>query len=344
MSGCYLFVRFCSDLYRSFPAKELDEVRDEELPSALDALAREWLEQHPEAPVAYQREVVAKLREASGKLILPAGRQASLSHKTLVPLPDDKDDAEEPGETGDGKDLLQRLTGTHPGQPLICRVAMYAGWGHPLPQPAFGGQVVSRRIFVARAKDSKMAEAAIDYLWRHCTDLLFNDWWTPHLGYCSESGFTKAERIDIETKVSLSADEPGSLVRIAQRVVNVVEEMAARTGGKGRPRISADEANIRARGALKGKPPKGPKWSQRTLAKVIGCAIGQISRLPAWQAYAEENGQQRNKRYSLPKAVGLTDKVLETAGQNDAELQRLMAEQRADDLAEKMRHRRRKTV
>ena len=96
MAGYYLFVRFCSDLNSTFPAKELDKVKDEDLPTALDALAREWLEQHPEAPVAYQRQLVARLREASGKFMHPAaGSQARLSHITA-----DEEDTGESGETG----------------------------------------------------------------------------------------------------------------------------------------------------------------------------------------------------------------------------------------------------
>jgi hypothetical protein len=98
----------------------------------------------------------------------------------------------------------------------------------------------------------------------------------------------------------------------------------------GRPaRVGRDEANLRARAALKARPPRGGRWSQRTLAKAIGCSAGLVSVLPAWQAYAEERGLG-GKGPSVPKAVSLTPAVLAGEGRRDEELEQLIAQHQAD--------------
>jgi hypothetical protein len=84
---------------------------------------------------------------------------------------------------------------------------------------------------------------------------------------------------------------------------------------------SKDESNIRAREFLK----KHPKATTRQLAKGIGCALGIISKLPAWRAVQERRQKERGPK--RPRAVGLTPKLEETIGQDDAELARLVQEQ-----------------
>jgi hypothetical protein len=112
----------------------------------------------------------------------------------------------------------------------------------------------------------------------------------------------------------------------------VVKEWIKHEGtstAKGRSRISREEANLRARDALKGPPPRGKKrWTERTLARAIGCSPAQVHSLPAWRAYYEEHGVK--KKATAPKAVGLTDAVLANEGREDAELSRLLADQAAD--------------
>ena len=82
------------------------------------------------------------------------------------------------------------------------------------------------------------------------------------------------------------------------------------------------------RTALKGKPPKGTKrWTQRSLAKAIGCSPTLTGGLPAWIAYYAEHSKTKAK---APRAVGLTDAVLNNEGREDAELQRLIGEHEAD--------------
>jgi hypothetical protein len=109
-----------------------------------------------------------------------------------------------------------------------------------------------------------------------------------------------------------------------------------------KPRITKEEANLRAREALKGRAPKGNRWSLRALSKAIGCSDGMVPKLPAWQAYREEKGLRKGP--AAPKGVTLSDKISETEGKPDEELERLIAEQDADRTADVRQYRRRKHV
>ena len=88
-----------------------------------------------------------------------------------------------------------------------------------------------------------------------------------------------------------------------------------------RPCPTRDEYNVLARAYLK----EHPLAKCRELAKAIGCALGTVSKLPAWQAVM---GERRKGR--TPKSVSFTEKVEATVGKEDAQLQRLMADQEAD--------------
>jgi hypothetical protein len=91
-------------------------------------------------------------------------------------------------------------------------------------------------------------------------------------------------------------------------------------------RITKEEANIRAREALKTPGLR----SVRKLAKAIGCSTGMAAKLPAWLAHQAELEQQGKKKAPGPKAMGLTDRVLSAKGQDDSQLETLIAEQQAD--------------
>jgi len=127
---------------------------------------------------------------------------------------------------------------------------------------------------------------------------------------------------------------------------------AAAGNRKRKPGIAQDEANVRARKALKDPPPKGKKrWSYRTLAKAIGCGAGQVSELSAWQAYAESHGLKRDKGQAAPKAVSLTARSLakeDSAAALDrlrlAELERAAAQQIAEGEVDRKQYRRRRRV
>jgi hypothetical protein len=100
-----------------------------------------------------------------------------------------------------------------------------------------------------------------------------------------------------------------------------------RGGKRGRtspkPRVSIGEANLRARDLLKIKR----NWSQRELAEAIGCAVGQVRNLPAYQAWLEG---QKPKRTKVPKAIALTHDLLQVIGEPDEVLKSLIDDQAKD--------------
>ncbi len=103
--------------------------------------------------------------------------------------------------------------------------------------------------------------------------------------------------------------------------------------GRGRHRkgqITKSEANSLAREYLK----EHPTATARQLAKAIGCGLGQVSKLPAWRVVKEELKKGRTPK--THKAVGLTEKVLATISDPNAEspLDRLIREQEADKKAD----------
>ncbi|HEX4143767.1 MAG TPA: hypothetical protein VHY91_09560 [Pirellulales bacterium] len=120
---------------------------------------------------------------------------------------------------------------------------------------------------------------------------------------------------------------------------------------KGKRRISKDEANLRARDALKGKPTGGGRWTVRKLAKAVGCSAGLVNELSAWLAHPDrEAGKSRKAKpaerrspLSLetvaavkaggsddPSEIAAASELGRMAGGNEAELQRLIAEQSDD--------------
>jgi hypothetical protein len=127
---------------------------------------------------------------------------------------------------------------------------------------------------------------------------------------------------------SLSQAAPaGSSFDSANRTDQAPPLVGVDTGGKNRKsknsRVSLAEANLRAREAL----PTRKHWSQRSLAKAIGCAAGQVPNLPAYQAWRDAHLPQRPK---APQAISATDKVLNAIGKQDEELNRLIDEQKKD--------------
>lgn len=202
-AGYYLHFRLCPYFDSTFPAGKLDEVPDKDLSTALDDLARGWIEQNPE-------EVVA-LREATKPFILAD----NLGESDRIVLEESIDE-------------FRWLTGTHPAQPLICRVAPFAGWGCPLPQLMFGGQVVSERCFFARTPNHTTAESAIEIIRRLTAESFEGGWMRPHLGYCAESHFTIAERKCIEITCDLIRLRADSFVQTARCVVDNVVKLEAR--------------------------------------------------------------------------------------------------------------------
>ncbi len=121
----------------------------------------------------------------------------------------------------------------------------------------------------------------------------------------------------------------GDCERVLQRLrFQGLVPLGAVPTDKNKPRITREEANLRAREALKNRPPKAKRWSIRKLADAIGCSPGLAASLPAWQAYAVDHGLTR--RDAAPKAVSLTDATLGSEGQRDAKLEKLIAEHEAE--------------
>lgn len=85
--------------------------------------------------------------------------------------------------------------------------------------------------------------------------------------------------------------------------------------------MTRDEANVKAREYLR----SNPTATARELSDSIGCALGMVPNLPAWQAVQERLATGRK-----PKAVSLTSRLEASIGESDETLERLIAEQEAD--------------
>lgn len=105
-----------------------------------------------------------------------------------------------------------------------------------------------------------------------------------------------------------------------------------------RRKITAGEANVKARDYLAAHP----EADARELAKGISCSVGLTNRLPAWRAVQEQRNKGRKPK--KPKAVSLTSNLESTIGEDDDELQRLMAEQGADARSDQRQPRERKRL
>ena len=174
-----------------------------------------------------------------------------------------------------------------------------------------------------------MPEDYHDKLWR-----LFADYIKRMQQRCAET-----ERVLSVTERYLSANEKiltktSSFLdqwfkRKNDTIANLVEEVQHL---KERQRKSVgspkDELNIRAREFLK----KHPNAKARQLAKGIGCALGMVSKLPAWKAVQERRQKERGPK--CPRAVELTPKLEKTIGQDADELQRLIDDQKQQGMTD----------
>lgn len=131
---------------------------------------------------------------------------------------------------------------------------------------------------------------------------------------------SEAEWLELFGAVS---PEPWTLP-LAESVPEVETSAPRQTARPGTPR---EELERRAREYLAKHARPDHKVGQRELAQAIGCADGTVSKLAAWRAYQDEY-TRRNPPKSR-RAVGLpADDVL---GDRDAELDRLVSEQAAED-------------
>lgn len=102
-------------------------------------------------------------------------------------------------------------------------------------------------------------------------------------------------------------------------------------------RLTVAEANRKAMELALHDPALFRKLTARALAKRIGCSLGLVRKLPFWQKMMQVTGRGRQGRAARPKAVTFTDKLENTIGDRDEELQRLTEEQKADDRQQRIR-------
>jgi hypothetical protein len=95
-------------------------------------------------------------------------------------------------------------------------------------------------------------------------------------------------------------------------------------------RLTLEQANEKAMQLAEADPQFIHK-TQRQWARAIGCATGQIAKLPLWREVAKETGRDRTGKRKRPRVVSLTERVLAKTADPQAELNRLVAEQRRDD-------------
>jgi hypothetical protein len=100
---------------------------------------------------------------------------------------------------------------------------------------------------------------------------------------------------------------------------------SATRGSPARTRLTKDEANIEARKYLK----KKPLATARELSEGIGCALGRVPKLPAWQSVQEQRAKGRKPKQ--PAVVRLSDKMQRVTGAEDEQLKELIEEQKADN-------------
>lgn len=89
-------------------------------------------------------------------------------------------------------------------------------------------------------------------------------------------------------------------------------------------RITKSEANVRARAFLQ----ENPTATVRQLAIGVGCAIGLVPKLTAWQAVNEE--RKKGRAPKSPGVVSFTPKLESSVGAEDATLADLIADHDVD--------------
>ena len=128
----YMFVRPWLGVSKRFPFQLFDELPDAELPAALDRLARQWAEEHPQGIDEYRAELRAR---ALGTMSPPGSRSTRRLHDALE---------------ADSKRLLE-----------FWQIADLAGWreGHVVANPG-------PREFFARVETEEQARLVVSTLQR----------------------------------------------------------------------------------------------------------------------------------------------------------------------------------
>ena len=98
-----------------------------------------------------------------------------------------------------------------------------------------------------------------------------------------------------------------------------------KNSGDKKRRMTCNEANVRVADMLKSILKHKQKPSLRKLAEKIGCSKALVCGTPNWKAY-----QAKLDEIKQPKAVAFTDKLQQGIGEEDAELNKQIAEQTKD--------------
>jgi hypothetical protein len=92
-------------------------------------------------------------------------------------------------------------------------------------------------------------------------------------------------RAELEIEYAKAAQYAGERIHLGE-----AEPVVVSAGTPPRYRLMKDEANIKARKFLA----QNPNATARELSKGIGCALGTVSKLPAWQAVKEQLNMGRH--------------------------------------------------
>lgn len=161
-----------------------------------------------------------------------------------------------------------------------------------------------------------------DKLWR-----LFADYieWMRQRWAVTQQALSANEKLLTKTSSLLEQwfnRKDALIARQAEKLEKLEDSLRKNVG------MPRNELNIRAREFLK----KNPKATARQLAGGIGCALGIVPKLPVWRAVQER--RQKERRPPAPRAVSLTPKLEKTTGQDDAELARLVQEQKQEGMVD----------
>jgi hypothetical protein len=97
----------------------------------------------------------------------------------------------------------------------------------------------------------------------------------------------------------------------------------------GAAKLTLKQANAEAMRLAESDPSFVHK-SQREWAAAIGCADGQVTKMPFWREVAARTGRDLKGKGRKPRVVSLTDKALAATADPQAELNCLIREQQAD--------------
>jgi len=131
---------------------------------------------------------------------------------------------------------------------------------------------------------------------------------------------------DKESQFKWSEGAPVSKHRTVVDDIHAFAELLRSFAKKGRGGMPLDEANYRLRPILK----RDPYITAKQAASEVGCSQSTIVKTKSWKSVKE-----KLDKHHKPKAQRLTDARLRITFEEDAKLQKLIAEQQRDDRQSK---------